>query len=76
MNDDIYVNHPPHYTRGKIEVIEFIEDQELDYHCGNAVKYICRHPYKGNPIQDLKKAVWYLQRKIKLLEEGGNNASL
>ena len=36
------VNHPDHYTSGKIEVIDFIEDQHLGFHLGNAVKYISR----------------------------------
>lgn len=64
------VNHPSHYTSGKIEVIDFIEDQKLDMHTGNAVKYISRAG-KKNPdkeIEDLQKAVWYLQRKITKLE--------
>ena len=36
------VNHPPHYTQGKIEVIEFIEDQKFPYHLGNVIKYVSR----------------------------------
>lgn len=60
------VNHPSHYTDGKIEVIDFIEDKQLGFHLGNAVKYIARAGKKANnPIeQDLKKAIWYLERKI------------
>jgi hypothetical protein len=64
------VNHPSHYTDGKIEVIEFIEDKKLDFHLGNSVKYISRAG-KKNPsktIEDLKKAKWYLERKIEQLE--------
>lgn len=60
--DDI--NHPSHYTRGKIEVIEFIEDQQLPYHLGNVIKYIARAGYKGDKMEDLKKARWYLDRYI------------
>lgn len=56
------VNHPKHYTFGRIEVIEVIEDWKMDYHLGNAVKYIARSPHKGEPEQDIKKAIWYLQR--------------
>lgn len=58
------INHPPHYTRGKIEVIDFIEDQALGYHESNALKYICRARWKGKELSDLKKAIWYLNRKI------------
>ena len=58
------VNHPSHYTRGKIEVIAFIEDQQLPYHLGNVIKYIARAGYKGDKLEDLKKARWYLDRYI------------
>lgn len=61
------VNHPPHYNQGKIEVIEFIEDQRLGFHEANAIKYISRAEHKGRQLQDLQKAVWYLERKIELL---------
>ena len=63
------VNHPSHYTKGEIEVIDFVEDQGFGYHLGNAVKYICRAGYKGDEVEDLKKAVWYINRRIKNLEE-------
>lgn len=71
------VNHPPHYTVGKIEVIDFIEDQALGYHLGSVVKYVCRaglKPQLGKTlqeaeIQDLKKARWYLSRRIDNLEK-------
>ena len=56
------VNHPSHYTRCKIEVIEFIEDQQLGYHLGNAFKYICRAGYKTNTKEDIENAIWYLKR--------------
>lgn len=62
-NEDV-INHPSHYTRGKIEVIDFIEDQQLPYHLGNVVKYIARAGYKGDKLEDLKKARWYLDRYI------------
>lgn len=58
------INHPSHYTRGKIEVIDFIEDQHLPYHLGNVIKYIARAGYKGDKFEDLKKARWYLDRYI------------
>jgi len=62
------VNHPLHYTKGKIEVVDFIEDQNTTYFIGNVIKYCCRYRYKGNPVQDLKKARFYLDREIKRLE--------
>lgn len=58
------VKHPEHYTQGRIEVLDFIEDQELSYHLGNVVKYICRAKHKGAYLQDLKKAQFYLEREI------------
>lgn len=62
------VDHPPHYNRGKIEVIEFIEDQGLGFSLGNAVKYICRAGHKDptKHIQDLEKARWYILREIEV----------
>lgn len=65
------VNRPAHYTDGKIEVIEYIEDKKLGFCLGNAIKYISRAG-KKNPdkeIEDLKKAKWYIERRIKELEE-------
>ncbi|HEC72043.1 MAG: DUF3310 domain-containing protein [Candidatus Thorarchaeota archaeon] len=64
------VDHPSHYNQGKIEVIDFIEDQNLGFHEGSAVKYICRHLFKGKPVEDLEKAIWYLQRLISLHKGG------
>jgi hypothetical protein len=60
------VNHPSHYTDGKIEVIEFIEDKKLGFHLGNAIKYIARAGKKDptKTRQDLEKAVWYIERYI------------
>ncbi len=62
------INNPPHYTRGRIEVLDFIEDQGLGFHDGNVVKYICRHRHKGTPLDDLKKARFYLDRLIERTE--------
>ncbi len=69
------VNHPPHYTNGKIEVIDFIEDKQLDFHLGNAVKYISRAGKKdaNKTIEDLQKAIWYINRKIERLKACYNN---
>lgn len=63
------VNHPPHYTDGKIEVIDFIEDKQLGFNLGNAIKYIARAGKKdpAKTIEDLRKAEWYLRRHIEHL---------
>ena len=58
------VNHPAHYKTGGIETIDFIEAKSLSYNLGNVVKYITRADYKGNKIEDLKKAQWYLNREV------------
>ena len=58
------VNHPWHYKVGGIETIDFIEGKNLGYNLGNAVKYISRADHKGNRLQDLQKAQWYLNREI------------
>ena len=68
------VNSPAHYNRGKIEVIDYIEDQGLDFCLGNAVKYISRAGHKGDRVEDIKKAIWYLQRSIKEPQESSNLA--
>ena len=66
------VNHPPHYNQGNIEVIDAIEDWGLDFNAGNVVKYVSRHQHKAEPLEDLKKARWYLDRLI----EGWENAGI
>jgi prolyl-tRNA editing enzyme YbaK/EbsC (Cys-tRNA(Pro) deacylase) len=63
------VNHPAHYKTGGIETIDFIEAKSLSYNLGNVVKYITRADYKGNKIEDLKKAQWYLNREVSNLEK-------
>lgn len=65
------VNRPAHYTDGKIEVIEFIEDKKLGFCLGNAIKYISRAGKKDptKEVEDLQKAKWYIERRIKQLEE-------
>lgn len=67
MDKQDMVNSPPHYTFGTIEVITVIEDWKLEFHEGNCIKYIARAKHKGNELEDLKKAQWYLNRKIKQL---------
>lgn len=63
MTDQI--NHPPHYTMGGIEVIDAIEAWGLGFRLANVVKYVARADRKGQPIQDLQKALWYLEREIR-----------
>ena len=55
---------PSHYTRGSIEVWDFIRDQQLNYHLGNAIKYICRAGFKGSKREDLEKAIHYLENEL------------
>jgi hypothetical protein len=63
------VNHPPHYGGDTTyEAIKVIEAWQLGFCLGNAVKYICRATFKGNTLEDLRKARWYLDRKIAALE--------
>ena len=64
------VNHPPHYMAGGIETIDFIEAKGLDYNLGNVVKYVTRADHKGNKLQDLEKARWYLDRAISSHADG------
>ena len=55
---------PSYYKRGGIDVWDFIRDQGLNFHLGNAVKYIARAGYKESKIQDLRKAIHYLQNEL------------
>lgn len=78
------VTHPSHYTSGKIEVIDFITDQNLDFCLGNVVKYVSRAGKKEEEgktifektVEDLKKARFYLDYKIKLLEENNQKSGI
>lgn len=63
------VNHPAHYKTGGIETIDFIEAKSLNYNLGNVVKYLTRADHKGNKLEDLKKAQWYLNREVSNLEK-------
>ena len=58
------VNHPNHYNTGRIEVIDAIEAWDLGFNLGNVVKYVARCDHKGTPLEDLRKAAWYLNREI------------
>jgi len=64
------VNHPDHYQgSGGMEVIDIIENYDLGFSLGNAIKYILRSNKKGSAKQDLKKAIWYINREISNLVE-------
>lgn len=80
MQNDIFtenkdwVNHPSHYQGNKTEVIDIIEDYNLDFCLGNAIKYIlrCGKKFKNKQVEDLEKSVWYINRKIQKLKENGD----
>ncbi len=58
------VDHPEHYQGQEFEAIDIIEDYELGFNLGNALKYILRADRKGEKQEDLKKAIWYLDREF------------
>ena len=62
------VNHPEHYGEGVYEVINIIEHFNLGFHLDNVLKYVLRSDKKGKELEDLKKAQFYLNRKIKRME--------
>jgi hypothetical protein len=64
------VNHPLHYTKGRIEALDFILDQDLPYLPSTILKYLVRYRFKDSPVEDLKKARFYLDRLIYELEGG------
>ena len=55
---------PTYYQRGTVDVWDFIRDQGLNFHLGNAIKYICRAGYKDSKIDDLAKAIHYLSNEL------------
>ena len=65
MSDDP-VSHPPHYTNHPSGVECITITEHMGFNLGNAIKYIWRADEKGNVIQDLEKAVWYIKREIEL----------
>lgn len=72
QGNDVYeesIAHPPHYNSGEIEAIEVIEDWGLGFNDGNALKYIARHRHKGDSVQDIEKAIWYLQRHLNIMKK-------
>jgi len=64
------INHPSHYggENNPYEAIKIIEHYNLGFHLGNVLKYVLRSDKKENEVEDLKKAKWYIERKIKHLE--------
>ena len=62
------IEHPKHYNTGNIEVIDAIQDWKLNFNLGSAVKYIARAEYKENKIEDLKKAIYFIEYEIKQME--------
>jgi len=66
---------PTYYTRGKIECWDFIRDQQLNYHLGCAIKYICRAGYKNSAVSDLKKAIHYLENELENTQDDSIGSS-
>ena len=64
------INSPSHYTHGGVETIDYIEAKGLDkdFCLANVIKYVSRAGYKISKLEDLKKAQYYLNRRIKILE--------
>ena len=62
---------PQYYQRGKTEVWDFIREQDLNFHLGNVIKYTCRAGYKDNHIEDLQKAIHYLENEIEFRTSQG-----
>jgi hypothetical protein len=69
------VNHPRHYTKhpSGVECIQITE--HMGFNLGNAVKYIWRADLKGKQVEDLKKAVWYINREIERINNGSQESS-
>ena len=64
------VERPEHYVDGReIEPIDVIDDWTLGFYEGQVLKYISRAGRKGDELEDLKKARWYIDRRISLLED-------
>ena len=58
------INHPPHYKVGGIETIDYMK--------AKSIKYLSRTGYKGDALEDLKKAQWYLNKLIEECESANN----
>ena len=69
------VNSPPHYKDGRnFEPIDVIEDWGLGFHLANSLKYISRIGRKDDPVQDARKAIWYLERFIRHYEQSKSDS--
>jgi hypothetical protein len=68
---------PSYYRRGNVQVWDFIRDQGLNFHLGNAIKYICRAGHKDSRVEDLRKAIHYLQNELEneILNESSTGVS-
>ncbi len=65
--------NPSHYQQGKIEVIDFILDQKMNYLIASATKYLCRYPHKHvgeGGLEDLRKARWFIEKQIEEILKG------
>jgi uncharacterized protein DUF3310 len=75
MSEVDAVNHPRHYAAGAIEAIEFINQVCAHYpgdeafSVGSVLKYVARAPHKNSKLEDLKKAAWYLNHVIAIVED-------
>lgn len=67
-NDMSNVEHPNHYNQGQYEVIDVINDWDLNFNLGNAIKYIARAEHKNNYKEDIEKAIFYLKYELSHLE--------
>ena len=66
MEDQI---NPSWYNKGNIQPVDFFIDQDMPYLIATACKYLCRYRWKGKPVEDLQKAVWYIQKEIDKIEK-------
>jgi hypothetical protein len=69
------VHHPAHYNKSGVETIVLIDEVCTHYPgaesfaAGNVLRYLARAPHKGNKLEDLRKAAWYLRHLIELVEK-------
>lgn len=66
------VNYPKHYTSHPSGVEAITVCEHMNFNTGNAMKYLWRANLKGNTVQDLKKAIWYLEREIARISKQGS----